>query len=56
MEPTEWQPRSGFQARAEDEGMKYEDVDLTEDWCDFDDKKNASVGIYNLEHKIQKVK
>jgi hypothetical protein len=35
-------------------GKKFEDVDLSEkEWCDFDDKGNQSVGIYEFESKFE---
>lgn len=35
-------------------GKKFEDVDLSElEWCDFDDKGDQSVGIYEFESKFE---
>jgi hypothetical protein len=38
-------------------GTRFEDVDLSEkEWCDYDDKLGDSVGIYDLEYKLEAVK
>ena len=34
-------------------GKVFEDVDLSDDWVEFDDKINESVGIYGVEAKFQ---
>ena len=34
----------------------FEDVDLSEDWSEYDEKAAASVGIYELEGKFEAVK
>ncbi|KAK9812865.1 hypothetical protein WJX72_004876 [[Myrmecia] bisecta] len=51
--PIRWQPRDGFRIKATS-GQVFEDVDLSEkEWCDFDEKLGESVGVYELEHKIE---
>lgn len=37
-------------------GTVFEDVDLSEDWSEYDEKAAASVGIYELEGKFEAVK
>lgn len=38
-------------------GARFEDVDLSEkEWMDDDEKLGDSVGIYDLEYKLQAVK
>ncbi len=38
-------------------GTVFEDVDLSErEWMDYDEKLGESVGIYDLEWKLQAVK
>lgn len=47
--------QDGFRAKTE-KGASF-DVDFSEgDWVDFDEKSNASVGIYNIETRIEKAK
>lgn len=37
-------------------GTVFRDVDLSEDWVEYDEKLGESVGIYELEHKFSKHK
>lgn len=38
-------------------GAKFEDVDVSErEWMDYDEKLGESIGIYDLEWKLQAVK
>ena len=37
-------------------GAVFEDVDLSEDWAEYDEKAGVSVGIYELESKFGAVK
>lgn len=38
-------------------GTAFEDVDLSErEWMDYDEKLGESIGIYDLEWKLQAVK
>jgi len=50
MKPIEYSPRDGFAAEGEESGTKFNDVDLSDDWCDFDERQNEPVGVYNLKH------
>lgn len=48
MEPTKWTPTEGCIVRGKKAAFK--DADIAEDWADFDEAANQSVGIYNLEY------
>jgi hypothetical protein len=38
-------------------GARFEDVDLSEkEWMDYDEKLGESIGIYDLEYKLEGVK
>lgn len=38
-------------------GTRYEDVDLSDkEWVEYDEKLGDSVGIYDLEYKLEAVK
>eukprot|EP01111_Echinosteliopsis_oligospora_P016099 TRINITY_DN6570_c0_g1_i1.p1 TRINITY_DN6570_c0_g1~~TRINITY_DN6570_c0_g1_i1.p1 ORF type:complete len:172 (-),score=25.22 TRINITY_DN6570_c0_g1_i1:88-603(-) len=51
LEITEYQPRDGFLVTAPT-GSKWEDVDLSEDWNEYDEKGQCSVGVMSYTHKI----
>ncbi|KAL6050846.1 CXXC motif containing zinc binding protein [Balamuthia mandrillaris] len=53
LEPIEWDPRNGFDVQTES-GTAFSDVNLSEDWCEFDEEANESVGIYNLKWSIDR--
>jgi len=54
VEITAYEPRMGFTCEAVNSGTSF-DVDLSEgDWSEYDDKASQSIGIYNVEHKIEK--
>ncbi|CAG0892537.1 unnamed protein product [Cyprideis torosa] len=53
MEPTDFDARVGWAAEGEESGTPFTDIDLNEkEWVDYDTKVNASVGIYELEHRF----
>jgi len=55
IEIIDYDPRMGFTCEGTESGTPFE-VDLSErDWSDFDDKTSASVGIYNLSYKLEKI-
>ncbi|XP_055613119.1 UPF0587 protein GA18326 [Uranotaenia lowii] len=57
VEPTEFSPRSGWIAKATDNGPKFEDIDLSEDdWVEYDQKNNNSIGVYEFESNFIKMK
>ncbi|CDJ44744.1 hypothetical protein, conserved [Eimeria tenella] len=47
VEPTRWTPTTGCAIK----GPKsvFEEADIAEDWADFDEAANQSVGVYGLE-------
>jgi hypothetical protein len=50
--PIEFQPADGWTCQ----GVKSEkefSVELHEDWADYDDVSNESVGIYNVGYQIE---
>ena len=52
-EPFEWKPTGFYKAETET-GRTFESVDLKDgDWCDFDEDADCSVGVYNVETKIE---
>lgn len=57
LEPTDFSPREGWHAKAINDGKEFTDVDLTEgDWADYCDKIKEPVGIYEVEHRFERVK
>lgn len=56
MEPIAYDPRDGFVAEGEESGTKFKNIDLSDDWCEFDERQNESVGVYNLEHRFTSTK
>ncbi|XP_071506945.1 CXXC motif containing zinc binding protein-like isoform X2 [Diadema antillarum] len=56
MVPVKYSFRSGFQAEGVDSPTKFGEIDLqSEEWADYDEHTNQSVGIYELESKFTKV-
>lgn len=53
-EIVDWHPADGF-AVTSSEGTEFEDVDLSDDWADYDEEADCSVSISNLAWKIEKV-
>lgn len=37
-------------------GTKFEGADLSEDYADYDDAKDLSISVMNLEHKFELAK
>lgn len=57
VEPVDFSPRVGFVAEGEETGTPFNEVELTTgEWCDYDEKKGESVGVYEIEHKFVTVK
>lgn len=54
LEPIKWAPGAGFDVISSTQ--TFEDVDLSDDWADFDEEASESVGIYNLEYKFEVAK
>ncbi|KAH8279409.1 UPF0587 protein GA18326 [Drosophila bipectinata] len=57
VEPVEFSPRAGWRVSSSENGQTFEDVDLSEDdWVEYDQKNNNSVGIYEFASKFIKLK
>lgn len=57
IEPIEFSPRSGWIAKAINSGQIFEDIDLSEDdWADYDEKNNQSIGISEFKSQFIKLK
>ncbi|XP_012278860.1 UPF0587 protein C1orf123 homolog [Orussus abietinus] len=57
IEPCDFSAREGWVAKAIDNGTEFTEVDLSENqWADYCDKIKQPVGIYQIEHKFQRVK
>ncbi|KAF4693006.1 hypothetical protein FOZ60_011997 [Perkinsus olseni] len=52
-EITKWHPERGYTAVSEG-GTVFDDVDLSDDWCDYDADNDAAVGVYDLEWKLER--
>eukprot|EP00882_Tetradesmus_deserticola_P007366 GHRQ01007760.1.p2 GENE.GHRQ01007760.1~~GHRQ01007760.1.p2 ORF type:complete len:163 (+),score=60.18 GHRQ01007760.1:249-737(+) len=51
IEPTAFHPEDGFVVTSKG-GKVFDDVDLSEDWSEWDEKINESIGIYSVEAKF----
>eukprot|EP01127_Copromyxa_protea_P010122 TRINITY_DN2447_c0_g1_i1.p1 TRINITY_DN2447_c0_g1~~TRINITY_DN2447_c0_g1_i1.p1 ORF type:complete len:158 (-),score=32.75 TRINITY_DN2447_c0_g1_i1:73-546(-) len=52
--PEEYEPKVGWVVRCES-GTEFEDgVDFADDWVDYDDKANNSVGVYGVSGKFER--
>ncbi|XP_063694451.1 CXXC motif containing zinc binding protein-like [Bolinopsis microptera] len=57
IEPVDFSPRTGWIATAADSGASFPDVDLGEkEWCDYDEKEDREVGIYELKWQFKTTK
>lgn len=57
IEPIEFSPKSGWIAKAVENGQTFEDIDLSEDdWVDYDEKNKESVGITEFKSQFVKLK
>lgn len=57
IEPCDFSAREGWLAKTIDNGKTFDDVDLSEgEWADYCDKTNQPVGIYEIEHKFERIK
>lgn len=58
VEPVEFSPRVGWIVKAAENGQTFSDeVDLSDDdWTEFDQKNNVSVGVYSFESQFIKLK
>lgn len=53
LEPVKFSPEGGWNVQSGG-GQKYQDIDLSEgEWCDYDEKSGASVGVYKIDSKFE---
>lgn len=45
LEFLEFKPDGGWKAKGTDSGTPFEDIDLSEDWYDYDDKAGEEVSV-----------
>ncbi|OQR90802.1 hypothetical protein ACHHYP_05237 [Achlya hypogyna] len=53
LEPYNWSAEGGYKVVSAGGSTVFEDVNLSEDWADYDEEGDQSVGIYSLEHKFE---
>lgn len=51
LDPIGWHPEDGFLVESPS-GQRWQDVDLSEDWAEYDEKLGDSVSIMELEHRF----
>jgi hypothetical protein len=51
--PIAFDLRGGWSCKAVKSGKEFE-VDLSEDWVEYDDESQESLGIYNVKYKLEK--
>uniref|UniRef100_A0A914Z2Y4 Uncharacterized protein n=1 Tax=Panagrolaimus superbus TaxID=310955 RepID=A0A914Z2Y4_9BILA len=57
LEPTDFDPRVGWQAEGVDSGTKFEDIDLNDkEWADYDEKVSEPTEINSIECRFVVVK
>ncbi|XP_058515793.1 CXXC motif containing zinc binding protein-like [Ochotona princeps] len=54
VEPIQWYPATGYTVKSAK--ATFTDVDLSEDWADYDQEANEPVGIYEVEYEFQTYK
>ncbi|CAH0476931.1 unnamed protein product [Peronospora belbahrii] len=52
LEPYAWHPESGYRVVAAGRHGAFDEVDLSEDWAEYDEEGEQSVGIYGIEYKF----
>jgi hypothetical protein len=56
LEPTDFDPRSGFTAEGVDSNTPFPDIDLgTKEWTEYDEKAGLPVSIFEVEHQFVKL-
>ncbi|KAF8819464.1 DUF866 domain-containing protein [Cardiosporidium cionae] len=55
LEPIKWHPSNECSLKTQS-GQSFHNVDLSEDWCDYDMKKNIPIGVYKVEYDFQCLK
>ncbi|EQC36979.1 hypothetical protein SDRG_05800 [Saprolegnia diclina VS20] len=53
IEPVSWSPEDGYKITCADSGTVFENVNLSEDWAEYDEEGDQSVGVYAVEHKFE---
>ncbi|CEG47643.1 Uncharacterized conserved protein [Plasmopara halstedii] len=53
LEPYAWHPESGYRVVSAGSHATFEDVDLSDDWVEYDSEGAQVVGIYNLEWQLK---
>jgi hypothetical protein len=53
LEPVEYEPRGDFTVVATS-GSRFERVDLSEDWVEYDEKSGESLSITEIETRIER--
>eukprot|EP00002_Diphylleia_rotans_P022993 TRINITY_DN4517_c0_g1_i1.p1 TRINITY_DN4517_c0_g1~~TRINITY_DN4517_c0_g1_i1.p1 ORF type:complete len:159 (+),score=35.67 TRINITY_DN4517_c0_g1_i1:110-586(+) len=53
VEIVNWELRDGFYVEISGSGKVFEDVDLHEDWYEYDDVSQASVSVSNIKTQIK---
>ena len=53
LTPVKWHPMCDFSATSSG-GFKFDEVDLSDDWAEYDEDNDISVSIMNLESKIER--
>ena len=53
LEPYAWHPQDGYTVTSAGGSATFEDVDLSDDWADYDDEADQSVGVYGVEYKFE---
>ncbi|KAI9203239.1 UPF0587 protein C1orf123 [Polychytrium aggregatum] len=54
LEVVGWKPSVGFRAIGAESETVFEDIDLQDDWTEYDEKAQESVSILNIETKASK--
>ena len=53
LEVAAWHPESGYRVVSKDRHAVFEDVDLSDDWADYDEEGEQSVGVYGVKWKLE---
>ncbi|ETV96767.1 hypothetical protein H310_10075 [Aphanomyces invadans] len=56
LEPVAWYPEGGYTLTSAGGTAVFRDVNLAEDWSEYDEDGEQAVGIYSIEHKFVVVK
>lgn len=57
IEPNDFSAKEGWVAKATNNGKEFKEVDLSEgEWADYCDKIKEPVGVYEIEHRFERIK